>query len=503
MDRVSRITKDIILLQYIWKKYGKTMLLDKTHVENLTTRFVNEPLNYDNLLCTQESYAYFWSRTSLNIGQNVQAFSMLAHFLNIGNGKLSLCGLNIFVDPIPDTDLYLHSCTKEEANTILAKCLQYIEDDEDVYIQTNQNYILFNVDQRAIKIHRQIYQTKEQILMNFDFDTKQHGWNPIDGYFTTIAGAFSYAMRTFSLNPKLSLTFDDDLYYCIQYGYNILYSELSQPTEDIMISKYTVKNIDGKMMIDYNHSYDSRDNCTLISNNKDCLVEFDVPKQEVNDISSETIHENIATSKWVNTGLPNISFNEAKTFLGDQFNDYLIALATNVDDSIIIWNNQLNKYLDRAKVISESIRANPFIEYKHQYIPVTEPNTFYGKYHVRTQVGLDHDRFVQFYHCALMYNIPKDLFRLLCHYWLDAEYTDAHNRLMKYAQPQGQINVTIFDEEKGWYIDDHDFVICKNIPGELHVVGIAPTRSISIRELTKDEVKMAEKIGFIVDKFQK
>jgi hypothetical protein len=365
------------------------------------------------------------------------------------------------------------------------------------------------LEEREIKIHRKIYQTKEQILMNFDFVTYRNGWNPIDEYFTTICGAFSYAMGAFPIDTtRITSSFDDNLFYSKRYGYRVIFPELSQLNEAITLSRFTLNNINGDINLEYNHiyaSHDLDDNCTLMANNKNCDVEFDVSSNEVNNLSLETISQNILTSKWVisEDKLPNVSFAEAKVFLGDKFNSYLSTLASNVDESISVWNNQLNKYLDKATQIAESIKLHPFTEYCHKFVPITEPSTLYGKSHIRTQTGLKHDRFVEFYKLRLIHNIPKDLFRVLCQYWLQAEYQDAHNRLIQYTKHRSQIDVTVFNESKGWYIDNHDFIIHQPITNELHVIGVAPNRSIPIRELTADEVIIAEKIGFIVDRFDK
>ncbi len=420
----STIIDDLFFMNYMWKRDGRVQSINKTQVKNLQGR-LDRFLN-DDIISIYNHGLY--GDGSLDIGYNVQTNILLSKFLDIGNGKLSFCGIEVCIQSIQNANLYFHSCTEEEANNILNLCLEFIIDDYPSNIKKTQEYIVFYDE---IKIFREIYQTKEQILMNFDTVTKRHGYNPIDKYFTTICGAFSYVMEVYPIDTtRINSSLKEDFPLNRNIGYKILFPGLSSMKFGDKIILYNITISLGENNIDYDYDYhdditDNHDNICHLYLNENHKVIF--------DISADTI---VPDKIWINTGLPNVTFDNAKLFLGDKFNVYLSALISDPDHSIKIWNDQLEKYLDKAHEIAKSIEQNPWKIYQHEFIPITEPNMCYGKYHIRTQTGLKHDRFVQFYHCTLMYNIPKDLFRLLCHYWLEAEYTDAYIRLNNYLVNQ-------------------------------------------------------------------
>lgn len=112
--------------------------------------------------------------------------------------------------------------------------------------------------------------------------------------------------------------------------------------------------------------------------------------------------------------------------MGDDFPNYLMILITDQDKSNRIWDDKLNHYLKQAKVLIETIKKNQH-QTKHYSLTTRE---WYGSSYKTFEIGLQQDRFVEFYKCYD--NLPPDIFKLLCQYWFEAEVLDAKQRLQQY-----------------------------------------------------------------------
>ena len=64
------------------------------------------------------------------------------------------------------------------------------------------------------------------------------------------------------------------------------------------------------------------------------------------------------------------------------------------------------------------------------------PCHWFGNDYKPVLIGLQHDRFVEFYHCIELYHLPMEIFKMLCECWLIAEVLDAKHRLNRYRLPK-------------------------------------------------------------------
>src|ERR1700722_11865780 len=51
-----------------------------------------------------------------------------------------------------------------------------------------------------IQFIRRVYKSKDQVLLGFDLAGCRYGWNPFDGFFTTICGAIAFALQAFPID---------------------------------------------------------------------------------------------------------------------------------------------------------------------------------------------------------------------------------------------------------------------------------------------------------------
>lgn len=455
---------DLFLVNYIGKRCDRTQLFGSNEVENLKRRMNHvfyEPRSDDAIVAFPIMQNY--REASFDIGYTLRNNQIVYNFLHLANGKVSLCGDAVFDIMygrlVYCYDLFFHSCTKEEADNLLNKYLSIIEDYEFIKFQISQNYFSICINEKETRIHREIFQTKDQILMSFDLAPLRNGWNPIDKYFTTICGAFSCAMKLCPIDTTRWISVEN---LCISriMGYTILFPELPsiQREESLKFHNITISNSNDKLSLHVDPIEYGDDNCIFLITDQEQNIKITVPIEELFNVSPKTIRDNIATPKWIlSHDLPNVSLLETKIFMGEDFNKYLISLTTDVNESISIWNNKLNMCVDRAIKSLSSIEK--WKKHRNTFSSMTEPNTFYGPRHIRTQTGLKHDRFVEFYKCGIMYNIPKDLFNILCQYWLEAEYFDSYMRLIQYTIPKNHINVVTFDTDQKLYINECNFII--------------------------------------------
>src|SRR5437868_5240644 len=160
--------------------------------------------------------------------------NILYKVLELGNGKLSLCGdliigiLSKGAVPFYNADLYFHCDTVEEADILLHKCIDIINKDGGVsrYFRY-QEYILIGARYIYFRFICRVYKSKGQILSELPLLSLRYGYNLIDGFFTTICGAFAYAMNGFHIKMVSInlLSYRDDLIDSINRGFTILLSD--------------------------------------------------------------------------------------------------------------------------------------------------------------------------------------------------------------------------------------------------------------------------------------
>lgn len=407
--------------------------------------------------------------------------------LNIGNGKISLCGgaiISILNEHSPnDYDLFFHSDSVEEIDDVFNQCLNYLEnlnnsqnfvdDLDDVIIcdsitYSRSKYIMnvrinTNNFYNNIQFIKRVYKTKEQVLFGFDLAPSRIGYNPKDGFFATICGGMAYSMKSFCLDSsKRSSSFGYRLgKYCFSKNYLVLLPQLqdnliTNDEFDIFDDIFLIKRYDNSFsIVKYSHK---KDDYLIHDDNINYLMSEDYNNITFSSNNLQIITElsDVFIDKYMrdNTRLFNnpsfvehITKNEAKSFLVDKYKEFALSYFVNEDDekSDDIWEEKTKYYIDITKKCAENIKNNPDKNYYKgwkylnpgqkdfgQNNPVNSPPS---KYYKPLEVGICNDRFQALMDCRknidYIFNIPKELFQLICEYWLKYEVDDARNRLFE------------------------------------------------------------------------
>jgi len=397
--------------------------------------------------------------------------------LNIGNGKVSLCGgavISILKAQTPnDYDLFFHSDSVDEIEEIFNKCLCYLENihnsDEDAYKKvtyTRSQYLMkvtfyFDDSYYDIQFIKRVYKTKEQVLFGFDLTPSRLGYNLKDGLFATICGAMAFSMNTFAIDSsKRSISFGNRLNkYCFGKDYRVLLPQLvndliNDDSFEIFDNIYLYKNRAEILQFTINSVNNDNDDYISTKRNLDYIIKEDYEKllfssndlQEIIELSDNFIEQqmNINTDEFLLPSLAtNITRAKAKEFLDDRYKDFALVYFVDEDNqkADAIWKEKIEFYINLAKNAVKSIKndenyhkgwkyLNPGQKYFGQNYPSNNPVT---KYYKPLEIGISMDRFQSFMDCRknidYIFNLPKELFDLICEYWLKYEVEEAKNRL--------------------------------------------------------------------------
>jgi len=395
--------------------------------------------------------------------------------LNIGNGKISLCGgaiISILRCVVPnDYDLFFHSDSIDEVDNIFNSCLNYLDNLNETSATYSRSQYIMNITlSRAdfygdIQFIKRVYKTKEQILFSFDLAPCRFGYNPKDGIFATICGAMALSMNAFALDSSVrSTSFGYRLdKYCFRKEYRVLLPQLENNliADDIIdifddiklvkdnnISKnFRIRSFDGK-----NDDYVSNDdNINYLIDGNYNSINFSSDKLQ---IISELPYDFIETEMRNKTKLfdkpssvDHTNRKEAKRFLSDRYKEFALSYFIEENDTKAdaIWEEKTQYYIEEAKKCAKNIKdnsdknyykgwkyLNPGQKYFGQNNPINTPPS---KYYKPLEIGINMNRFQAFMDCRknieYIFNLPKELFGLICEYWLKYEADDAKNRLFK------------------------------------------------------------------------
>lgn len=434
-------------------------------------------------------YDYFTEHNKLrnkNVSDCLYKFARPVYdILNIGNGKISLCGGAVpFIlrDCVQDDyDLFFHSGSVDELDDIFNKCLNYLNDLKEIknihdYTNTvtyTRSQYMMNVNVRVhtgiinfygdLQFIKRAYKTKEQILFGFDLAPCRFGYNPKDGVFATICGAISLSMKAFALDSSIrSASFGSRLdKYCYNKEYLVFLPQLennlitNKPNFCIFDNIILYENNPGQFRL---KSYDTNnDDYSSQGENLIFLMEGNLDKIKFtsNDINiiSELPDDFIEKEMRDDTKLfdkpssvNNITKKVAKNFLGDKYNEF--ALSYFIDDDVKaddIWEEKTIYYIGLAKQGANNIKynsdknyykgwkyLNPGQKYFGQNNPVSTPPS---KYYKPLEIGINMNRFQALMDCRknidYIFNLPKELFNLICEYVLKYEVDDAKQRIFK------------------------------------------------------------------------
>lgn len=204
--QLSTVVRDMFLVEFYDKKYS-----DDSQLINFEDLFRCVRTNFNivsDVFCryTNELRCRIKDTFEKDIFTNLESnYTFVLDILNIGKGKISLVGINIFTmigDNGPfDFIFAFDSCTEDEVNLLLSNCLKLLE-----------NYAHFNITDEAIYFkYKNIafgcflftaYPNKITMLRNIGPSGDRHGWNPITGYFGTVSAVATYYLSLFPIEPE-------------------------------------------------------------------------------------------------------------------------------------------------------------------------------------------------------------------------------------------------------------------------------------------------------------
>ena len=420
--------------------------------------------------------------------------------LNIGNGKISLCGgaiISILKGEMPnDYDLFFHSDSVDEINNIFDDCMVYLDNlSLESTIYSRSQYVMtvkLNTDNfyGDIQFMKKVYKTKEQILFGFDLAPSRLGYNPKDGIFATICGAMAFSMRAFTTDSsKRSKSFGYRLEkYCYTKQYQVLIPQLQNNLifddkyeifDSISISKSN--DYDGRIRFKIEGYTFKKDDYTNTASNLDYLIEKDYSNitfssrdlQIINELPDNFIEEEMInnTKSFEKPSLiDNIGRKDAKKFLDDKYEEFAITYFIEENDKKAddIWLEKVNYYINIAKECGRNIKDNPdknyykgwkYLNPGQKYFGQNYPvNTPPSKYYKPLLIGINHDKFQALMDCRKNIEyisiLPKEIFSLICEYWLKYETDDARKRLFNLkTEPKSDKQILNLSEKNTSGID--------------------------------------------------
>lgn len=221
-----KIIQDIYLIEFFDKKTRNANVIDSGQLIIMSRAIGNNQLEG---ICN----IGLDMNNALHINSNGGLYHNIYHFLRyrLNNllgildcckGKLSICGIEIipltnFPEIYNHLYLYFDSCTVIEAERMLIDHFSSYKLDYVVY--NGKNWIKVMMNNFVIIISTNIYNDKNHLLRSIGSTVEQHGWNPIDSYFTTISGAVSAITCTYIIEPNTSIS--NIFKYNVDYGLNI------------------------------------------------------------------------------------------------------------------------------------------------------------------------------------------------------------------------------------------------------------------------------------------
>jgi hypothetical protein len=390
----------------------------------------------------------------------------ILQLLEIGCGKMSLCGgavleiiqlmTSTYTDTKTDFDLFFH-CNMEDADEILEKCLNHIENTkwQCKYIRS-QSVITCNVksDKEEMKIQfiKRLYHTKDQVLLGFDMAGCQYGWNPIDGFFTTLQGLFAFVTGAYPVDStQFTSTYNTRLNKYIRKGFTILLPGLDEdgtPFENdkcvffVKGSKvYEMRLRDNSSVHMSDYDIGNSDEFTLLKYPSMFRFKAHTAK-ECLELGEEVLERSIPYPE-----VPSpCSMNKvAKLFLGDRLFDFINASIITEDkrEAERIWKDDGGAHHARGRQLAIKLNTthkwkvdNPGCQRFGKFNPLpADPRKWYGGKYKPVIIGISDDRFQAWMDCRknvkLLNELTDDLWKLLCRHWFEAEVMEARTYLSK------------------------------------------------------------------------
>lgn len=473
-QKLLDLINDVFISNYWDKKQGNTVLIGIDDINRLASHFRSfklegiphikgKSINYNPADIGSMNYLV------------KDRYSIIYDILQMSKGKLSLCGgalTSLFMhnttgcDP-NDFDFFFHDVTVEEADDILRKCMNYIDNIEDTEVTYNVSqgvytaHIYLDVgvyhdspNYVTVQFIRRIYESKDQVLLGFDLAPSRFGYNLRDGLFSTLCGAVSLAIKAFPLDlSQRSLSYNNRLSKYKIKGFSILLIGLPSGVEGNLITPDGIIRNENNDRFTLEHKVDKIEDYSdlsviiweTIANDRCHNVTFSSLKlQDIYDLPDDVIEGNINNNEYFTFKVENLRQLDpdgAIKFLREKYEEFAMAFYVKRDfnEANRLWRKRCDYYIQRTKEIAKFNKDNPWIivntmnQNFGQFNPaVVHPREWYGENYKPTVIGINMERMQAFMDCRKnieFMQVPNEIFKLLCYFWLRAEVCDARQRL--------------------------------------------------------------------------
>lgn len=384
---------------------------------------------------------------------------ILIELLKIGGGKMHLCGGAVLTAIINtsghnhhhynDFDLFF-SCTEEEADDILEKCLAIMPKIGTDHFRSQRVITCMFVDGiRRVKVQfiKKLYQSKDRILLGFDMPGCQYGYNPIDGLFVTLPGMLSFITGYYPADmTQRCVSYESRLMKYMEKGFKIMLPGLGGEAADFANKKcmFNLTETNGVY-----HMYSEEGNVFFVSDYEDERFNINTLTKysPVFEFASQTcegileLNDEVVKNTMMNLAgypMPQIDrlSKSAKQFLGkDRLTQFVTARVVNEneDEAKRIWSEAQAIAIQKAKDLAASLNGD--LRWKKddlgsrdfgKFNPVPpDHNEWHGGRYIPVIVGLQHDRFQAWMDCRKnverLVAIPLDILNIISAYWFRAE----------------------------------------------------------------------------------
>lgn len=306
----TRTIRDTLLIDFYEKFTQETQLVDVTQLSKWVNYCKDKEVN---------GICYLTSKITYKI-TGFEHLPYILEILTIGEGKISVCGLQQLMSRPKYLELYFDSCTIDEANNLLLKSLEILDKINKIdLLQIRDGRLLIIGHSFSLFFCFTIYENKGSLLRNLGQSINKHGWNPFDGYFGSISGGITCAMGAYQFDLDFKRS---KLHELFDFGAKILFHGFTKRYvgEDIITT-------DGHIEID-------EDMVKIVS-------KFEGYHRKVTNITLDKLIENIKDSTVFNI----FKDKYVKATKPDSWLIGYIPYVVGIDDDMyVILNNIINTF---------------------------------------------------------------------------------------------------------------------------------------------------------------
>jgi hypothetical protein len=485
IDSWTDIWKTAFLCNLSDKLSGSTNLYTAEDLSKALNHFNNTfKLSHSYPVMLQGNFLWDYNvKTDLNVDiqNHIEGNSVINEILNIGNGKISLCGGSIvgIISKLlggnsnsGDYDFFFH-CDTDEANFILEKCINVISKYFDNLSNHNQywvpiytrNYKVTSFSTPYIKIQfiMKLYHNKSRILLGFDMPGCQFGYNSKDSLFMTLQGLIAFVTKSYPVDlTQRCNAYESRLAKYYKKGYTIILPGLGGNWESfqnrkLMFKKAHISNTYIMTMVGNSldpSGYEPSESILGITQSPLYFKFHSRTPEGLFILEDGDILLTLDNTTGYQGYIPKVESrltleypnafceddDNAKDFLGkERYN----SLRTHNRRSAIFksaWNEAKNEWKTKAFELASHLRLSKWelddLASKDfgKFNPVPpEHNEWYSGRYNSVLIGIGQNEMQALMDCRknveYIASLPHELFKLICYYWFNAEVRDASTHI--------------------------------------------------------------------------